>query len=374
MTHWISFYKVSTPVTVKMVISAESRQYLALLNTAYTPTPNSISEILFHFHLGDAGQKALLVTWIVDNPITLIADFEIATYETHYMSPLFNTEGSRQEEVRSTPFYPSEDFTVQRVAKEVLERSSLQSNGEKARAVYDWVRANIQYDKQMAGVYSPIEVLRQRKAVCEGLAYTFATLCKALGVPARVYYGNVFGSDESSISGIFWQKHCWAEFWDGSNWQPVDPTLGCFGSLSIIHYAHSSFGLWSIDVHSDRGIVWPVNRDRRVTVSGCGLDWVKFIGYRASTWTLLWMATTTSGTGTCLVLVGGMYLIRRKMYLNHRSGTFRGNMMRGAHASYVSPKVGCSPCLGGYEFGHEVSSCQRSIFRGQASEMNQHVN
>lgn len=304
ITHWISFSQVNAPVTVKMLIDAETRPYLNLINATFTPTPTQISSVKIHFHPGDAGQRGLLVTWIIEKPITVVADFRISTQETRYVSPILTIEDSNREEIESTQYYPSDDSTVQKAVEEVESTVQWRNNVEKARAAYNWIRKNILYDKHMTDDHSPINVLHRQRADSEGIAYTFATLCRALGVPARIHYGNVMNSIQSSFNGIFWEKHCWAEFWDGSNWQPVDPTLGRFGSLSISQHIHSSFGIWSINVFSKMGMVWPVNRDGRIVVSGCGLDWSEFIGYQASTLFYSWVVMECLGSGILLFLIG----------------------------------------------------------------------
>ena len=45
MTHWISFADVSSPVTVKILVNAELRPYLTLLDVQYNPTPTEIREL-----------------------------------------------------------------------------------------------------------------------------------------------------------------------------------------------------------------------------------------------------------------------------------------------------------------------------------------
>jgi hypothetical protein len=286
-----------------MLIGAETRPYLTLLDVTYTPNPVQISQVQIHFQPGDIGQRGLLITWVVDRPVTVVADFEIATYETRYVSSLSSLGDSKNNEIRSTKFYPVEDLIIQKTVAEVAKKVQWRSNAEKARAVYDWVRTNIQYDKQMVGIYNPVEIIRKQRADSEGIAYTFSTLCRALKVPARVYYGNVVGFPQSHFNGIFWEKHCWAEFWDGFNWQPVDPTLDLFGSLSIHPSIHSSFGIWSLDIHSKTGMVWPVNRDKRIVVSGCGLDWSEFVGFRLSTSVFFWLASGSLSAGVILFLI-----------------------------------------------------------------------
>ncbi len=288
MSHWVSFASVPNPVTVKMLINVESHPYLELLETRYTPTPIEIREVVIHFRQGDQGQRGLLITWVVDRPLHLVASFTFAAYETKYVSPSFSLlKGEEQREfLKSTTLYPAENPLVRSIASNISDDFVFRNRVEMARAAYDWIRRNTEYDPGWTDTYDAIAVLREGHAVCEGAAYAFSTLCRAMDIPARVHYGNII---EPSTRGIFWKKHCWAEFWDGFNWQPVDPTLGYFGSLSIHPRVHGSFGLWEIDVRSSQGIVWPLNKDGEVLVSGVGLDWSRFVGYRYTPFAYAWL-------------------------------------------------------------------------------------
>lgn len=290
MNHWISFTSVPNPVTVKMLVNAESHRYLELLETKYSPAPTEIREVVIHFRQGDQGQRGLLITWVVDKPLHLVASFTFATYETRHVSLSFSSPNGEdlREYLEPTTLYPAENPLVQSITSEISDGVIFRNQVEKARAAYDWIQMNTEYDPSFVDTYDAIEVLQERRAVCEGAAYAFSTLCRAMDVPARVHYGKII---EPSSRGIFWRKHCWAEFWDGFNWQPVDPTLGCFGSLSIHPRVHGSFGLWEIDVRSSRGMVWPLNKDGGVVVSGVGLDWSRFVGYRYTPFAYAWFIT-----------------------------------------------------------------------------------
>jgi len=310
ITHSVSFSKVSAsdPVTVTLLINAESRPYLALLESRFTPEPASVQEIVAHIHPGDDGQQALLVTWLVDEPMTVSAEFKVVVYQTHYRSSIISgDEPSIQQYLASTEWYPVENPLVQKIANEISADLWWRSNTEKARAAYNYVKENIRYDTSMLGVHDAIRVLDEGRGVCEGLAYAFATLARALGVPARVYYGRII---DPTIRGIFWAKHAWTEFWDGWNWVPADPTLRNFGTLSIHPYVHMTFDVWGVDIHNGHGQVWPVNQDRRVSVSLLALDWWEFNGYDYTVWTYastivdhLW--TAAAAIGALAVRKGG---------------------------------------------------------------------
>jgi transglutaminase-like putative cysteine protease len=312
MTHWVAFASVPStyPVTVTMLINAETRPYLDLLEMNYSPQPTEIREVTIHFHPGDAGQRGLLITWTVEKPTTVTADFKVAIYQSRYVSNPLGADNSKVEGfLEATPLYPAEDPLVKKIAASILDNVWWKSNTEKARAIYNWVRANLNYDVNMVGVYDAVRVLKERRGVCEGFAYTFATLCRAMGVPSRVFYGRIIGSP---AQGVFWTKHSWAEFWDGSNWEPVDPTLGSFGTLNIHPYVHMSFDVWAISVRTRHGEVWPVNTDGRVMVRGVGLDWGKFSGYGYTTWTISWTVIENIWIAIPVSIAGTFYRLSRR--------------------------------------------------------------
>ena len=69
--------------------------------------------------------------------------------------------------------------------------------------------------------FSATDVLRERRAECQGHAYLLAALARALGIPARIVNGIVY----SEAHGGF-LYHTWNELWiDGRGWRPVDATF-----------------------------------------------------------------------------------------------------------------------------------------------------
>jgi transglutaminase-like putative cysteine protease len=65
-------------------------------------------------------------------------------------------------------------------------------------------------------------VLRERRAECQGHAYLFAALARALGMPTRVVNGVVYSAEHGGFL-----YHTWNEVWlGGAGWRPVDATFG----------------------------------------------------------------------------------------------------------------------------------------------------
>ena len=93
----------------------------------------------------------------------------------------------------------------------------------KARAIYDYVFANMSYDKSGTG-WGHGDVLyacNAKKGNCTDFHSLFIAMARSQGIPARFEIGFPLPSDKTSaeIAGY----HCWAEFFTPQNgWVPVD--------------------------------------------------------------------------------------------------------------------------------------------------------
>lgn len=92
------------------------------------------------------------------------------------------------------------------------------SADEKIEAVLGWLDRNIA--KEAIDTFSALDVLDARRAECQGHAYLYAALMRALGVPTRVVNGLVYSGD---FGGFLY--HTWAESLTEGGWRAVDPTF-----------------------------------------------------------------------------------------------------------------------------------------------------
>jgi transglutaminase-like putative cysteine protease len=92
---------------------------------------------------------------------------------------------------------------------------------EQARAIYDYVIANMSYDKSGKGWGrgDAIYACNVKKGNCTDFHSLFIALARSRGIPARFTIG--FPLDEAS-AGQIPGYHCWAEFYAGGQWVPVD--------------------------------------------------------------------------------------------------------------------------------------------------------
>jgi transglutaminase-like putative cysteine protease len=95
------------------------------------------------------------------------------------------------------------------------------SSYQQARAVYDYVIANMIYDKSGTGWGrgDAIYACDVKKGNCTDFHSLFIAIARSRGIPARFTIGFPLGAQsEGKIPGY----HCWAEFYAGGQWVPVD--------------------------------------------------------------------------------------------------------------------------------------------------------
>jgi transglutaminase-like putative cysteine protease len=93
---------------------------------------------------------------------------------------------------------------------------------ERGRALYDHVLARMKYDKTGSGWGrgDALYACDARTGNCTDFHAYFIALARSIKIPARFAIGMTIpaGTNEGSISGY----HCWAEFFSGGQWIPVD--------------------------------------------------------------------------------------------------------------------------------------------------------
>ena len=90
---------------------------------------------------------------------------------------------------------------------------------EKIARLLKWLEDNV--EKAPLDVFSALDVLEKKKAECQGHAYLYTALARALAIPTRMVNGLAYSEQ---LQGFLF--HSWAESLVGGRWLPIDPTFG----------------------------------------------------------------------------------------------------------------------------------------------------
>lgn len=113
--------------------------------------------------------------------------------------------------------------------------SKLKTDYEKARAIHHWVSDNIYYDENYAlkttnyTPLTPLEVLKERRSVCEGYSNLTVAMLNSAGIPAFVVKGYALGVDaarswKDAGEALSTPNHAWVEAFVDGKWISMDPT------------------------------------------------------------------------------------------------------------------------------------------------------
>ncbi len=111
---------------------------------------------------------------------------------------------------------------------------------DKVQAVYDYVVKNIKYDKQLASTvksgYLPVldTVLQKKTGICFDYAALMAGMLRSQNIPCKLVVGYAGQTYHAWIS-VYTKENGWVEgviYFDGTNWQRMDPTFASTGNQS----------------------------------------------------------------------------------------------------------------------------------------------
>ncbi len=99
---------------------------------------------------------------------------------------------------------------------------------DKAHKLFEYVNANLEYQRIEQDTHSALETIRLGKGVCEDFSLVYIALCRASGIPARLVRGYRFNVTdlkfgETDLKGF---AHAWAEVnLPAEGWVTVEPTF-----------------------------------------------------------------------------------------------------------------------------------------------------
>lgn len=172
----------------------------------------------------DNGNKMLYLEWGADAaPADRTATMSFHAVRQEARVSNIEDDGSAlptemDEFLEGSKLVPIND-QVKEAADEIV--AGKEDSVSKARAIYDWVIANMNRDEDVKGCGQGdvCALLSSRAGKCTDINSVFVGLCRAAGVPAREMFGVRMNADD-----ITKNQHCWAEFYaNGTGWVPADP-------------------------------------------------------------------------------------------------------------------------------------------------------
>ena len=125
---------------------------------------------------------------------------------------------------------------VAALAREITQGATNET--QRARALYDWITANIRYDVQewahitgggetYMNAHDPLSVLARGTTVCAGYAWLFDAMAQSVGLGSTFLIGAVRGyrgtPDDTLVSAF---KHAWNAVLVDGDWRLLDATWG----------------------------------------------------------------------------------------------------------------------------------------------------
>jgi hypothetical protein len=125
--------------------------------------------------------------------------------------------GPAEEALKPSAVVTSNDPKIRELARGLVAQQA--STREKITAILAWLGANI--TAEAVDAFSARDVLDAKRGECQGHAWLYAALARALQVPTRVVNGLVYAPE---YGGFLY--HTWAESLIDGDWRAVDPTFG----------------------------------------------------------------------------------------------------------------------------------------------------
>ncbi|MGE5422050.1 MAG: transglutaminase domain-containing protein [Ignavibacteriales bacterium] len=135
---------------------------------------------------------------------------------------VINTQSQDNRYLAPSAYVDSTNPAIVSLAKEIV--GDEQSDYGKLQAIHSWVTNNISYDYNayLGGndmVLAASQTLQDRSGICRNYSFLVAALCRAVGLPTKVVYGEAWATSEWAA-----QKHAWNEVYVGGRWVTLDAT------------------------------------------------------------------------------------------------------------------------------------------------------
>lgn len=148
------------------------------------------------------------------------------------------TGGSLAKYLKSSKNCQSNSYYIKKMAKKITK--GCKTKLAKAKAIYYWVRNNIDYSFYYNTKYGAKKAILKRTGNCVDQSHVIVALCRASKIPARYVHGKC-----KFVSGK-WYGHVWTQIKVGKTWYVTDAS----------HFELNGFGIvnnWRSDAYYIHG-------------------------------------------------------------------------------------------------------------------------
>ena len=140
-------------------------------------------------------------------------------------------------------YIESNNTFIKSSAESVLNQVDDNNSFLIAKGLFQWLKQNTDYQTHPEEdmVQRAITTYQLRKGDCDDLSFLYISLCRSVGIPARLISGFLLQQVDDSVSIV---RHAWAEVFVGGNitsdgWIPVE----CASNGSIKNEINQNFGV-----------------------------------------------------------------------------------------------------------------------------------
>ena len=221
-------YIVTYSVDIRVLdASRPNALYLWIPNPTSSPSQRNVTlisrnmEPFVENHRGVSLYKLDNLTSGSNQSVNLSYSVEVFAVESGIRSASIRQERTPLSVLytQSSELIPAADQHIKNTVSSITGRE--QNPYVKARAIYDWILANLQITSALTADKNIPAILDRKSADPYGAALLFTAMTRAAGVPCIPVAGVFIDRQGQTI------RHYWAEIWiDNFGWLPVDPAMG----------------------------------------------------------------------------------------------------------------------------------------------------
>ncbi|MBZ9571012.1 transglutaminase-like domain-containing protein [Methanobrevibacter sp. TMH8] len=137
------------------------------------------------------------------------------------------TGGSLAKYLKSSKNCQSNSVYIKKMAKKITKGCNTKL--AKAKAIYYWVRDNMDYTSYYNTRYGAKKAIANRKGNCVDLSHAIIALCRASKIPARYVHGRC-----KFVSGN-WYGHVWVQIKVGKTWYVADASNNELNGFGVVN-------------------------------------------------------------------------------------------------------------------------------------------